>query len=104
MPVSVLRLCVGLICSVAGVQQHRSAQLRTPHVRGSRMVELLAAGCCEFPKLNMFRKTIKHTCGRKIHQCDKMQVVPLSIPQLQRGGGVGGAWLCVLTLFHLTLG
>lgn len=47
------------------------------------MVELIAAGCCEFQKLNMFREIVEHTCERKICQYSEMHILPWRVSQLQ---------------------
>lgn len=65
MPISVLQLCIELICSVTGVQQHRTALLRDPSCgRQSHGGTPCCAGC-ESSKLIMFQKANKHTYGRK---------------------------------------
>lgn len=53
------------------------------------MVELLAAGCREFPKLNIFQKAIKDTCERKNHQSDEMQILALSENSSAAARGMG---------------
>lgn len=73
----------------------------THHVSG--MMEVLAAGCCEFPKLNIIQKGIKHSCERKNHQNGEMLILLWKIPRLHPREWAGSAWLCVVTFLLLTL-